>query len=116
MADFKFPGNKEKLRSKYWTYRNYLIARCESLPDQIERKFKNCECNHTESSAFGMSNYIEIEKKDQNGDYLDSITIRVSDHDPTGSGEHCEHYLYIHGCTWMEIKKEILEIVKNFLR
>ena len=105
----------ENLKNRYWTNRNYLEKRCEALPNQLERKFKNCEASHTASTCYGMSNYIDIEKQDENGDYLDSITIRISDHNPTGSGEHCDHYLYIEGRTWMEIKNEVMNIAEEFL-
>lgn len=105
-----------ELKNKYQSYRNYLEARCEALPRQIERRFKNCEANHQSSGCFGMSNYISIEKQNDNGDYIDSITIRISDHDPTGSGEHCDFYLYINGEEWKNIKKEVFEIVENFMK
>lgn len=106
----------ENLRNQYWTNRNYLEKRCEALPNQLERKFKNCASYHTASGCFGMSNYIHIEKQDENGDYIDSITIRISDHNPTGSGEHCDHYLYIEGRTWSEIKAEVMNIAEEFLK
>lgn len=106
----------ENLENRYHTNRNYLEQRCESLPRQLERKFKNCEVSHNASSCYGMSNYIDIEKQDENGDYADRITIRISDHNPTGSGDHCDHYIYIEGRTWSEIKSEIMGITEKFLK
>lgn len=105
----------ENLKNRYQTNRNYLEKRCENLPIQIEKKFKNCEATHTASKCYGMSNYINIEKQDENGDYIDSITIRISDHNPTGSGEQCDFYVYIENKTWSEIKAEAMNIVKEFL-
>ena len=106
----------ENLKNHYQSNRNYLEKRCEALPNQLERKFKNCESYHTSSGCFGMSNYINIEKQDENGDYIDSITIRISDHSPTGSGEQCDHYIYIENKTWSEIKAEAMKIAEQFLK
>ena len=99
-----------------YTDRNYLIERCAALPRQIEKKFKNAVAYHTESTCFGMSNYINIEKQDNDGEYIDSIDIRISDHAPTGSGSPCDAYIYIQDKTWMEVKREILDVVENFMR
>lgn len=105
-----------KLKTKYNTYRNYLEARCEALPRQIEKKFGNVECYHNSSSCYGMSNYINIEVNDQDGNYLDSFEIRISDHNPTGSGEHCDEYIYINGKEWLDIKKGVFKCIKNKLK
>lgn len=106
----------ENLKNRYWTNKNYLEKRCENLPSQIEKKFQNCEATHTTSTCFGMSNYINIEKQDENGDYIDCIAIRISDHSPTGSGEQCDHYIYIENKTWSEIKAEAMKIAEQFLK
>lgn len=106
---------KEFLKSRYGTYRNYLEKRCAALPEQIERRFKNASCYHEASSCFGMSNYISIEKQDENGDgdAVDQFTVRISDHSPTGSGEHCDAYIYIDGKTWKEIKEEVFNFIES---
>ena len=106
----------ENLEKKYYTKKSYLEQRCESLPSQLERKFKNCEVSHNASSCYGMSNYIDIEKQDENGDYVDSVAFRISDHSPTGSGDHCDFYIYIEGRTWTEIKDEVIGIAEKFLK
>lgn len=107
-SNFKF--YKLKMESCYQTYRTYLEARCEALPGQLEKRFPDCEAQHIASRCRGMSNYIEIE----NGS--NAITIRISDHNPTGSGSPCDHYIYIQDKTWMEIKKEIFRITEDFLK
>ena len=76
----------DTLKNRYQTCRSYLEKRCEALPGQIERKFKNVSCYHEASTCFGMSNYINVEIQDENGDYVDSFDVRISDHSPTGSG------------------------------
>lgn len=107
-SSFRF--YKSKMESRYTTYRSYLEARCESLPNQIG-KIAKCEARHTASRCRGMSNYIDIFKNDD-----ESITIRISDHAPTGSGSPCDYYIYIQDKTWMEVKKEVFEIAENFLK
>ena len=104
---------KELLKSRYWTYENYLEVRCEALPAQIEKKFKNTSVYHEASTCFGMSNYINVEKQDENGDTLEQFTIRISDHTPTGSGESCDGYIYIDGKTWAEIKAEVFDFISE---
>lgn len=108
-SEFKF--EESKMTSQYTSYRAYLVARCEALPRQLEKKF-DCSANWIGSRCRGMSNYIEISKKDSD----DSITIRISDHEPTGSGSPCDFYIYIQDRTWMEIKKEVFEIAEDFLK
>lgn len=106
---FKFYANE--LKSKHNTYRNYLEKRCEKLPAEIERHFKTCTAYHIASTAAGMSNYIEVSTDDKDNIY----TIRISDHKPTSSGDPCDYYIYIQNKTWLEIKKEVFETIKNFL-
>lgn len=106
---------KSEMKNKYWTYCHYLEARCEALPEQLEKKFKNIECYHESSSCYGMSNYINVEIQDNAGDSLDSFDIRISDHEPTGSGEHCEKYIYITDKEWKEVKKEVFTFIENKL-
>ena len=60
-----------------------------------------------------MSNYISVEKQDENGDTLEQFTIRISDHTPTGSGESCDGYIYIDGKTWAEIKAEVFDFISE---
>lgn len=112
----EFTFNSFEKKKKYIYYRRYLASRCEALPRQLERKFKNCCSTHIQSGCYGMSNYIKVEKLDNNGDSVDCITIRISDHASTGSGDPCSYYLYILDYTWMEIKKKVFGIVENFLR
>lgn len=107
---------KSNLKKRYWTYRNYLKARCTSIPAQLERRFKKCSVYHTASTCYGISNYIHVSKQDDNGDDIDSITIRISDHDPTGSGDPCDYYLYIDNKSWADIKKDIFDIATKFLQ
>ena len=57
-----------------------------------------------------MSNYIDITKEDENGDTLDQFTIRISDHNATGSGTPCDKYIYVDDKTWLEIKKEVMDL------
>lgn len=98
---------------KNQTSRSYLVKRCEALPDQIEKKFKNTVVYHEESRCAGMSNYIHVEIDDENGDYVDSFEIRISDHNPTGSGEQCEKYLYVLRREWKDIKEEVFNYISN---
>lgn len=101
----------EKMKENYYLYRNYLKTRCELIPDQIERKYNyDCIVYYNQSNCRGMSNYIDISKGS------DSITIRISDHEPTGSGSPCDYYIYIQDKTWMEIKKEVFRIAEDFLK
>lgn len=103
----------DTLKNRYQTCRSYLEKRCAALPEQIERRFKNASCYHEASSCFGMSNYISVEKQDENGDAVDQFTVRISDHSPTGSGEHCDDYIYIDGKTWKEIKEEVFNFIES---
>ena len=105
----------DTLKNRYQTCRSYLEKRCEALPGQIERKFKNVSCYHEASRCYGMSNYINVEIQNENGDYLDSFDLRISDHSPTGSAESCDKYIYIDGKEWAEIKKEVLEYIASRL-
>lgn len=109
---FKF--EKEKMRSCYWTYKKYLQKRCESLPRQLERKFK-CEADYTASRCAGMSNYIFLFTTNPEGWTDKNITIRISDHEPTGSGSSCDYYIYVQGKTWAEIKEQVFKIAEDFL-
>lgn len=79
----------DTLKNRYQTCRSYLEKRCEALPGQIENKFKNVSCYHEASRCYGMSNYINVEIQDENGD----------------------KYIYIDGKEWAEIKKEVLEYI-----
>lgn len=107
----KFESHKiEKL---YWTYRNYLEKRCEALPRQIEKKFKNLSTRHESSSCYGMSNYIEVTKLDDDENDIDWLKIRISDHRPVFGGI-CDKYIYIQDYTWTEIKKIVFEIITEF--
>lgn len=107
--------DNDTLKNRYQTCRSYLEKRCDALPGQIERKFKNVSCYHEASTCFGMSNYINVEIQDENGDYVDSFDVRISDHSPTGSGESCDKYIYIDGKEWADIKKEVLEYIASRL-
>lgn len=111
---FKF--YEYKMEDRYTTYRTYLEERCKMLPDQIERKFKNSSVRHIASKCRGMSNYIQIIRIDAEDEENDTITIRISDHEPTGSGSECDFYMYIQDKTWMEIKKRVFEIAEEFLK
>lgn len=111
-----FAFYRNKMEDRYWTYHNYLKTRCEALPQQLEKKFKNCLAYHTASRCWGMSNYIRIAKEGAGDEYDSSITIRISDHDPTGSGGRCDHYLYVQDRTWAEIKEEVFKIAESFLK
>lgn len=106
-----FTFQAEKMEENYYLYKNYLKMRCELIPDQIERKYNyDCIVYYNQSNCRGMSNYIDISKGS------DSITIRISDHEPTGSGSPCDYYIYIQDKTWMEIKKEVFRIAEDFLK
>ena len=61
--------DNDTLKNRYQTCRSYLEKRCEALPGQIERKFKNVSCYHESSRCYGMSNYINVEIQNKNGDY-----------------------------------------------
>ena len=59
--------DNDTLKNRYQTCRSYLEKRCEALPGQIERKFKNVSCYHESSRCYGMSNYINVEIQNENG-------------------------------------------------
>lgn len=105
-----FCFESQKIKSRYRTFKSYLEARCEALERGLEKRF-SCEARHNSSNCRGMSNYIDIWNSDD-----EQITIRISDHSPTGSGSPCDYYIYIQNKTWMEIKKEVFEIAENFLK
>lgn len=62
MSDFKFD---DKNRTRYYTCKNYLAARCECLASKIESQ-TGLSCLHDESSCYGMSNYLTISDNDGN--------------------------------------------------
>ena len=105
MPDFKFD---DKNRTKYYTCKNYLAARCECLASKIESQ-TGLSCLHDESSCYGMSNYLTISDNDGN-----CYKIRISDHKPTGSGAQCDYYINIVDRTWREIKSDALRAASDF--
>lgn len=105
MADFKFD---DKNRTKYYTCKNYLAARCKCLASKIESQ-TGLSCLHDESSCHGMSNYLTISDDDGN-----CYKIRISDHKPTRSGSQCDYYINIIDRTWREIKSDALRAASDF--
>lgn len=56
-----------------------------------------------------------IDYNDYNNDIYESITIRISDHSPTGSGSLCDAYIYIQDKEWGIIRKEVFEVFEKFI-
>lgn len=110
---------EDKIKTNYNTYRNYLETRCKNLANYLNKEMQKINNDsyayHENSSCFGMSNYIMIDYNDYNNDIYESITIRISDHSPTGSGSLCDAYIYIQDKEWGIIRKEVFEVFEKFI-